>query len=211
MTHDSAISLRSPRTGLAAITLVLGVLACSSDSTGPTEKPPSELNILRLAPDHPPFEATTVSFWARRGDSREGKIYFLNAQGQRGEEFARLQIDSESLLARPDGTPIALGDSVLITMTIVDQSQLLVELQPSGLRFSSSKPAELKLDYGEADEDYNRDGQVDGKDSEVEQQFAIWRQERSSDPFVKIGSVKVEDLKEVEAKLVSFSRYAIAY
>jgi hypothetical protein len=195
----------------AVIVLLLGVLACSSDSTGPTEKPPSELNILRLAPNHPPFEATSVGFWARRGDSREGKIYFLNAQGARGEEFARLKIDSESLSSRPDGTPIALGDSIFITMTVVDQSQLLVELQPSGLRFSSSKPAELKLDYGEADDDYNHDGRVDEKDSEAEQQFAIWRQEKAGAPFVKIGSVKVEELKEVEAKLLSFSRYAIAY
>lgn len=197
---------------LAGLILLTGLLACGSDSTGPDDsRLPAELNILRLAPDHPPFEATSVSFWARRGDSREGKLYFLNSEGQRGEEFAVLKIDSQSLLARPDGSLIQVGDSVLITMTVVDQSQLLVELQPSGLRFSSSKPAELKLDYGEADDDYNGDGRVDGKDSEAELQFAIWRQEKPGDPFVRLGSVKVEDLKEVEAKLVSFSRYAIAY
>lgn len=197
---------------LAGLILLTGLLACSSDSTGPDDsRLPAELNILRLAPDHPPFEATSVSVWARRGDSREGKLYFLNSEGQRGEEFAVLKIDSQSLLARPDGSLIQVGDSVLITMRVVDQSQLLVELQPSGLRFSSSKPAELKLDYGEADDDYNGDGRVDGKDSEAELQFAIWRQEKPGDPFVRLGSVKVEDLKEVEAKLVSFSRYAIAY
>jgi hypothetical protein len=207
-------TMRSPTPALRLLALaaiVLGAGSCADESTSPTEKPPAELNILRLPAGHPPFERTSVSFWARANQSREGKIYFLNASGQRGEEFAQLKIDSGSLLARPDGTPFASSDSILITMTVVDPNRVLVELQPAGLRFRSDKPAELKLDYGEADDDYDDDGDIDGDDSQVEQQFAIWRQEKAGEAFVKLGSVKVEDLKEVEAKLVSFSRYAIAY
>ena len=185
--------------------------ACGSGTTEPEPRPPADLNIIKLPADHPPFEATTVSFWAKKSESREGRIYFLDSQGHRGEEYARLKIDSGSLLARPDGTPFGTKDSVLITMTVADPSQILVELQPSGLRFASDKPAELKLTYGATEGDLNEDGQVDGKDSEIEQQMAIWRQEKAGNPFVQIGVVKVEELREIEAKLTSFSRYAIAY
>ena len=30
-------------------------------------------------------------------------------------------------------------------------------------------------------------------------------------PFVRVGSAVVKELKEIEAKLVGFSRYALAY
>lgn len=194
-----------------AAAVVLGAGSCVDDSTGPNEKPPAELNILRLPANHAPFEQTSVSFWARANQSREGRIYFLNNEGQRGDEFARLKIDSGSLLARPDGTAFGAGDSILITMTVVDPTRVLIELQPAGLRFRSDKPAELKLDYGEADDDFDDDGDIDADDDRVEQLLAIWRQERVGSSFIKLGSVKFEDLEEIEAKLVSFSRYAIAY
>lgn len=195
---------------LLAVTAL--VLAGCGD-TGPTtpERPPAELNIVRLAPNHPPFEQTTVSFWARVNQSREGKIYFRNSQGERGEEFASLKIDSGSLLARPDGSSFGTNDSILITMSVVDPSRVLVELQPAGLRFRSDKPAELKLEYGEADEDLDDDGDIDGDDHSAEQKLAIWRQEKPGEDYTQVGSVKSEDLREIEAKLVSFSRYAIAY
>jgi hypothetical protein len=194
-----------------AAAVVLGAGSCADDSTGPTEKPPAELNILRLPANHAPFEQTSVSFWARVNQSREGRIYFLDGEGKRGEEFARLKIDSGSLLARPDGTAFGTGDSILVTMTVVDPTRVLIELQPAGLRFRSDKPAELKLDYGEADHDFDDDGDVDTDDDRTEQLLAIWRQEQAGSPFIKLGSVRVEDLEEIEAKLVSFSRYAIAY
>jgi hypothetical protein len=185
--------------------------ACGGGTTEPEPRPPADLNIIQLPADHPPFETTTVSFWAKKGESREGKIYFLDSQGQRGEEYARLKIDSGSLLARPDGTPFGARDSVLITMSVADPSQILVELQPSGLRFASDKPAELKLTYGATEGDLNDDGRVDEEDDEIEQQMAIWRQEKAGDAFVQVGVVKVEEQREIEAKLTSFSRYAIAY
>jgi len=185
--------------------------ACGSSTTEPEPRPPADLNIIKLPADHPPFEKTTVSFWANKSESREGKIYFLDSQGHRGEEYAQLRIDSGSLLARPDGTPFGARDSVLITMSVADPSQILVDLQPSGLRFAPDKPAELKLTYGATGGDLNEDGRIDEKDGDIEQKMAIWRQEKVGDLFVQIGVVKVEELREIEAKLTSFSRYAIAY
>jgi len=112
--------------------------ACS-DSTAPNPntgpRPPAELNILKLAQNAPPLWNPTISFYAIRGEDREGRIFFQDTGGGRGEEYLRLKIDGASLLAHPDGTPFAVGDSILITVTVVDVQQILFDLEPSGLRF----------------------------------------------------------------------------
>jgi hypothetical protein len=200
---------------LALATLVLAS-ACGDDGGnggdgGGTERPPEELNILRLAEGAPPLESTVLQFWARRGDSREGKLYFLNDEGERGNEYLSLKIDSNTLLARPDGSPIAVGDSILITVTVVDPSQILFQFAPEGLQFNASQPAELKIKYDEADRDFDDDGDEDAEDDDIERQLSIWRQAAPGQPFVRIGSAVVEDLDEIEADLTGFSRYAIAY
>jgi hypothetical protein len=184
-----------------------------SDSSGPdgTSKPPSELTILRLAQESPPLFNPEESFWAVRGEDREVRIFFQDDQGGAGEEFLRLRVDAPSLLNYPDGTPFAIDDSVLITVRVVDPAQLLFELEPSGLRFSPMRPAEIKIHYDQADHDLDEDGDVDGDDDEIERTLAIWRQESPGDPFVRLGSLLVEDLDEIEAELEGFSRYALAY
>ena len=196
----------------------LGVAACgddSSDTPGPDDpgatRPPEELSILRLAADAPPLFENSVTFWAVRGQDREGRLYFSDGQGQRGQEYLRLRIGSSSLLARPDGTPIAAGDSVQITVTVVDPTQILFQLAPEGLTFSSTSPAELDIKYDEAGDDLNDDGSVDGEDDQVESQLGVWRQATVDQPFVRLGSAVIGDLREIEAELTSFSRYAIAY
>ena len=65
-----------------------------------------------------------------------------------GAAYVRLTVWPNSLLAWPDGHPVAGNDSVLITVRLVDRSKLLFEFEPSGLRFSVSKPAELRVNYG---------------------------------------------------------------
>jgi hypothetical protein len=63
-------SIRPARTWLAMAAIALAI-ACSSDGTDPdepgTERPPEELNLLRLGADAPPLEQDSVSFWAFRG------------------------------------------------------------------------------------------------------------------------------------------------
>jgi hypothetical protein len=196
----------------------LAVAACGDDSDGApspddpgSTRPPSELSILRLAAEAPPLFQNSVTFWAVRGDDREGRLYFSDGQGQPGEEYVRLKIDASSLLARPDGTPFAVGDSVQITMTAVDPAQILFQFEPAGLTFSSAAPAELKIEYQEADDDFDDDGDVDDDDADIETRLGIWRQAAVGQAFVRLGSAIIEDLEEIEAELTSFSRYAIAY
>jgi hypothetical protein len=195
---------------LPALALLASLLACTSDTTGPTQKTEAQLTFLRYAVAAPPFESVTVAFWAVKGENREGSIYFLDQNGQRGQEFARLRVDATSLSALPDGTPIATGDSVLITMR-VDTTRLEVELEPAGLAFSASRPAFLRVDYDSADPDFNDDGSVDAEDSVVESLLAIWRQRAAGEPYQELGTARFEPLKRLEAELTGFSRYAIAY
>ena len=94
---------------------------------------------------------------------------------------------------------------------VAKRALLLFGLQPTGLKFSTAKPAELKIRYAQADDDLNEDGEVDEQDDQIETILGIWRQEQPGQPFVRLGSVKVEEQQELEAMLTGFSRYAIAY
>jgi hypothetical protein len=80
-------------------------------------------------------------------------------------------------------------------------ADVVVQLEPTGLKFDSSHPAELRLDYGEAE----------GMNPLVLAKVGVWRQERTSDPFVLIGSAIQTDLLKFRANLTGFSRYALAY
>jgi hypothetical protein len=167
--------------------------------------------VLRLSEDSPPLINPVVSFYAVRGEDREARVFFSDDQGGEGEEYLRLRVDAPSLLAYPDGTEFVEGDSVLITIRVVDPARLLFELTPTGLQFSAEDPAELKIRYVEADDDLNEDGEVNDEDQDLEQTLAIWRQENPGDPFVRLGTLLADDLDEVEAELQGFSRYALAY
>ena len=201
---------------LLALPLAL-TLACS-DSGGPGDdddsvKPPSELTVLRLSEESPPLFDPVVSFWAVRGEDREVEISFVDDEdpNQPGEEYLELEVDADALQALPDGTPIAEGDSVLITVRVVDPTRLLFEFQPAGLTFNPTRPAELKIHYSHADDDLDEDGDVDLDDESLELTIAIWRQENTGDPFERLGSLLIDDLEEIDAELEGFSRYALAY
>jgi hypothetical protein len=209
MTLPAGRAFRRP---ILLLLLGFGLSQCT-DSTDPADeiREPAQLSILQLPDDHPPFFNDSVAFYAKPGRSVEAKLYFAGPGGEKGEEWAVLKIDSGSLLARPDGTAFGPNDSVLVVMKLAEQDLVMVELRPTGLRFRSGQPAELKLDYDEVGEDLDGDGDGDGEDDGVEQQLSIWRQEKIGDPFVKIGTVKTEDPRELKAFLTSFSRYAISY
>ncbi len=206
--------LPSSRRRLGALALTIASAACGTSPAEPdppgTSKDLSELVVLELPGTAPALFADSVAFYAKPNRGSEAALYFQAASGERGDKFAELKIDDGTLLARPDGTPFGPNDSVRIVMRAVP-GKFMVELSPSGLRFNPADPASLKLKYDEADDDYDDDGDDDEDDDETERKLSIWRQENLGDPFVKIGTVKIEGTRELEARLTSFSRYAIAY
>jgi hypothetical protein len=199
---------------LALSALLAAAAACSSDSSSPPpdeNRPQDALNVVHVAASSTPLFNPVDSFYARRGENREVRIYFQDEAGGQGEEYLRLRVDANSLRSRPDGTPIADGDSVLIRASVVDPAQMLFQFEPSGLQFDPAEPAELKIHYSHADGDINDDGKSDTTDDVLEHSLAIWRQENPGDPFVRLSSALSIELDEADADITGFTRYALAY
>jgi hypothetical protein len=198
---------------------VVFAAACSDSATssgGGT--PPSALTFLRLAPTAPPLCADSTGAWfVKNGEDKTIQLVFPES-GQLAdcaagptEEFASLLVKKMSLLRRPNGTLVSDGDSVFISVKWVGSDSILFEFQPTGLLFDPAVPPELKIHYTEASDDLNHDGRVDEEDTDIETRLDIWRQERPGDPFFRVGTGKIEDQNEIEAKLNGFSRFALAY
>src|SRR5687767_14181513 len=134
------------------ISVALGVLfAGGTDSSAPNEER-FELNFLRPALSAPSVANPVVSFYAKKGQDVEAIMWYRKRPDRPDStEFIRFRLADNSLLTRPDGSAIAAGDSILITITLVDPQRLIIDMQPSGLRFSPVKPAELKISFAEAD------------------------------------------------------------
>src|SRR5256885_12539330 len=188
--------------------VLLAAAACGGDSTGPTTeiKTTSDLHFLRLSASAPQLQSTVVSFYAKKGEDREIRIRFKN-----GEDYLRFRVFANSLLQRPDGSAFAPGDSVLITITVIDPTKLAADFQPAGLKFSPSTPARLQFEFGEADKDLNGDGAVNTIDAALIPQISTWRQETPGGTWLNINSAVEVEINEVQADISGFSGYALAY
>lgn len=196
---------------LPILLALASLLACDGAPTSSDQLPEGRLTFLRFSETAPALAQAEVSFWAVRGSERHGELRYAPAPGQeRGEVFLDFEVEESSLLRYPDGRLFTPGDSVLITVRAVDPSRFIFEFQPAGLRFDPGHPAKLKVSYEHADRDYDDDGDEDGQDEEFERRFGFWRQERAGADWERVGSVKVEDLEEVEATIEGFTKYAVA-
>jgi hypothetical protein len=120
-------------------------------------------------------------------------------------------VDAGALSRRPDGSSFAVNDSILITITMTDLSRLIFDFQPSGLRFNSQRPAQLKIHYENADHDFDEDGDEDDRDLLLEGAFNIWRRENATQPWFPLGSIRHLEIDEVEADIFGFTNHALAY
>ena len=200
--------------GLALmIAVTAAIAACGSDSvTAPEERPASELRLLTVASTSPLLATTTASFWAVKGKNAGVDLWYHARAGQSDStKFLEFRMGGATLDRRPDGSAIAEGDSVLITLTVVSPTNLIVDFQPSGLQFSTKDPAKLKMFFAACGDDLDRDGQVTSSDDAIEQQLSIWRQESAASPWIKVSSLVVKNNKEIDAELGGFTGYAIAY
>jgi len=190
----------------------LAAAACggSTEPRSTDERPSGDLTVVTRV-NAPALVSSSVSFWAKKGENREAVLVYANsASGGGGAEFMRLRIDAKSLDRRPDGSAIAVGDSVLITATAVP-GRVQVELQPSGLRFSAADPAEIKLRFAESNDDINGDGRHDATDDALKLTLAVWAQESAGLPWTKLVTDLRLDVDEAHAKLLGFTSYAVAY
>jgi hypothetical protein len=205
--HNPKCMAMRNRTCLAVpLTALLSVLSSCGDPSGPgtrTGVPPGELVFIRQAANAPALEATQVSFWAVAGEHTEVELEYVD-----GRECLEFDVPGDALLARPDGTRFQRGDSVLITIRVVDPTLYDFEFQPAGLRFDPEHPARLEVSYRYADPDFNQDGVVDERDRSLD--FGFWRREAGASGWDEIFTVRDASIEELRAEVRGFTRYAVA-
>ena len=196
-----------------AFAAALSIPGCSgSDIAAPEQRPVDKLKFLMVRADAPPLATTVTSFYAVRGRNAGVDIWYRPAPGSKDStKVLEFRLDNVSLDRRPDGTAFADGDSVRITLTVTDASRLIVDFQPSGLRFTAKTPARMKMFFSQVGDDLDGDGKVDGNDDAIEQQLSIWRQETLGAPWFKVSSAVIKSNKEIDADLGGFTGYAAAY
>jgi hypothetical protein len=191
--------------------LVLVLLGCG-DNTGPVGVPDAQLTIVRQDTLAPPLLTTTASFWAKVGDGREVRLNYQAAvPGDTGEEYLRFEVPGDGLYRKPNGTAFLPGDSILITVTVVDPTRFHYDFEPSGLRFSPDHPARLKIKYLNGQHDFNADGVEDSEDVRIEGILDLWERSGPGALWFRIGAVKFEDLDELDANILSFTEHAVAW
>jgi hypothetical protein len=200
------------------IAAVLAMAACADGtSSDPPGVPSGDLTTLLLPVTAPQLCADSAGGWFHKRTSGGPEEIFLVFPAEGGdcngetEDFLRLRLDRRSLATLPNGDPIAVGDSVFISVKWVGNDSVLFQLSPSGLRFTPGNEARLKIEYGELNGDLNDDGTSDEDDDEIERRLDIYRQEAGDTLWFPVGTIKLDDDDEIQAELRGFSRFMIAY
>ena len=195
---------------LITLVALLALASCKDDSIGPGDD--SNLTFLSPDPSAPPLGAQTITFDAVQGQDTEVFMWYRKRPDRTdSSKVLRLRIKDDAQIVRPNGTPLLPGQSVAITITIVDPVRLIADFQPAGLRFLGSEVADLTMWYDERDHDFNDDGVIDAADAAIEPTLAIFRRERVTAPWVRLTSDVVIETDEVEAEISGFTNYVIAY
>ncbi len=167
---------------------------------------------LTADPAAPATANPVIAFWAVKGVNKEVRMVYHARPGHSDSTtFLFFRVKERSLDLRPDGSTIAVGDSVLITVSLVDPVSLKLDFQPSGLRFAEHDSAEMKLSFKETLHDLNGDGIVDHLDSDILRTMAIWRRESPLEPWMPTPSTVLSGSYEVQSKIGGFTGYAVAY
>jgi hypothetical protein len=204
-----------PRSACAfAIAALAASLSCT-ESTAPgaaEERAPTDLRLLAAPYGTPPLASSQASFYAVKGKSSGVDIWYRPAAGRSDSaKFLEFRVGSNSLDRRPDGSVIATGDSVLITLTVTDPTHFIIEFQPTGLKFSPDDQPKLKISFAACGDDLNYDGRVDTADAAMLSSLSMWRQEGPFQSWFKVTSSVSTSVKDIEAQLGGFSGYAIMY
>ena len=200
--------IRRIPTLLGAALCAWAAASCGDNPAGSRTVPTDELVFIRAAADAPPLDSLQVHVWAKAGENRQAIISYKKVGGYGGDICLEFKIPGNGLWKRPDGTVVQKGDSVLITITVVDPDLFNFRFEPSGLQFRADHPAELRVSYKWANPDFNGDGVADDRDERFD--FGIWKQETDASDWIQTGTVKDADLEELRADIRGFTRFAIA-
>jgi hypothetical protein len=191
------VSMHKPARRMAPfLVTALALSACSGSTSPDPGVPESSLHFLSPNPGAPALVSDTVRFYAVVGQDRLASLYYRDSV-----QFLAFDVPANARIQQPDGTPVADGDSVLITVALADSSRLIVAFAPSGLTFSG-QPAQLTLSFADADSSLS----ANGKSS-----LALWRQEQPGDRWHKVSSTVHQGALTVSGSVDGFTVYATAY
>ena len=199
--------------------LLIALSAACETATGPrsTNDPTSgdtSSGTPILTPIDTPYVALVpgdTSFWAVKGQTLDVVLRFRSTTaGQAGDQLLELQLSGASLSKRPDGTPIANGDSVLITIRPDTTGKMSFVFEPSGLVFDSTAPALLRMWCNHAAADLNGDGVVNTTDEQLWYQMAVWKRESATDPWSKQSTTRSADGYRLDTQVTGFTGFSVA-
>ncbi|MDB4887391.1 MAG: hypothetical protein JWN79_2829 [Gemmatimonadetes bacterium] len=203
----------APISRAALVAALLTVMSCGADGiASPEVRTESELNLLHVTYDYPRLVTSRVSFWAVKGKAAGADLwYHARAGASDSAKFVEFRMGPSSLDRRPDGTSIAAGDSVLITLTATDPTHMIIQYEPSGLRFTSTSQPTLRMFWTACGDDVNYDGKVDAADAVIASRLGVWRQEGGGAPWERLASTVNAGTREVSTAVSGFTGYALAY
>jgi hypothetical protein len=187
----------------AALAGTLALAACSPDSGRQRSPTAPSLGVARGAhasrmlrhEQAISFPRAVASMWAVRGEVRAMAITYPD-----GTRYATFRVGAASLETDASGAPLAPGDSVLITMRMLNPSVFAVDMQPSGLRFAAGAPAELQFNLARA-----------GRAAMREQKLSLLKQESAASPWEPISATFDYAARTATAEIPGFTIYAIIY
>jgi len=194
----------------ATLAALAVLVACSTTDGPPTPVPTAQLHFVQQDPAYH-LLSDSASFYAKAGADRSLELFYRGYSNDTGEALLTLEVRASSLLKRPDGTPFQLGDSILITVTVPDTATFDFVFSPAGLQFNPSDPARLRIEYNYANHDFNGNGQHDTEDDHARSLLNVWRREPPDTLWSSQGASNSEEFEELEAAILSFSHYAVAW
>lgn len=199
---------------LVGLALVSGLAWACEEAAAPGEEgvPESELTFLRFPPELEPLVTRAASFYAVKGENRELVLRYAPEEGGdgEGEEFLEFRVPGDALLRRPDGTLFQDGDSMQIRVEVAEDGRFLFDFQPSGLEFDPEHAPRLRVVYRALEGDLDDDGDLDEEDDELEDEIQLWRQEAPGELWYPVGTIKLEDVDEIDGEIFHFTGFAIA-
>lgn len=195
--------------------LTLTLVACRSSSAPQAlaVKTNSQLHVTLESPTAKPLFAKQASFWPKVGEDRIVRLFYQGATAvDTGPLLLELEVPRDGLYKRPDGTAFQAGDSILITVTVVDTTRFLFAFQPAGLQFNPANPARLKVEYANANHDFDGDGTIDLRDFVIEtDSLGVWRRDPPDTLWYRQFAIKFQLPEELDTDVLSFSQFAVAW
>jgi hypothetical protein len=189
----------------------LAVLVACSTTDGPLNPvPTSQLHFVQQDSAYH-LLSDSASFYAKVGEDRRVELFYRGYSSDTGEAFLQFEVHAASLLKRPDGSAFQPGDSIFITVTVPDTDKFDFVFSPAGLQFNPADPARLHIEYNYANHDFNGDGLHDTEDDHARSLLNVWRREPPDTLWSNQGASNSEEFEEMEAAILSFSHYAVAW